>query len=278
VGTRTDGADLEEVASAAANVRRYGFGVVRKAAEKCCRSTVEDRRPTSVATRSTDQSANSRSRYACLMRVRAIQAAGVMPACSRNRRQNLRTLIAARRTRLRRERSATRLCSTHSRSAPIEVPSALGTSYAMNWACPPARWRGMTNGARRVCRDLRAEVPAHHVEAEVEPRRGTSRRQHLPVVDVEHVRIDLHAWVTAAPRRHESNTPSSRHCCSVTLQRRTPRPARSASTAASLLVDTEHMRATTGASRGSWEGRGPAGRERVHRRREEEDDLRRADG
>ena len=50
---------------------------------------------------------------------------------------------------------------------------------------------------RHAIGDLRAVVASHDVQAEIEPRRTAGRTHDVAIVDIEHVRIDLHARISA---------------------------------------------------------------------------------
>ena len=50
---------------------------------------------------------------------------------------------------------------------------------------------------RHMIGDVSAVVAPHDVEAEIEPRRAASRAHDIAIVDIEHVRIDLHPRIPA---------------------------------------------------------------------------------
>src|SRR5437016_2349368 len=69
----------------------------------------------------------------------------------------------------------------------------------MNWACPPARSRGMTAEPSRAGRDLRAEIASNEVETQIQPRRGARRSQNPTVVHVQHTRVYVNFPIAASP-------------------------------------------------------------------------------
>ncbi len=65
---------------------------------------------------------------------------------------------------------------------------------------PPLSMRRNDKPARHLVGDVRSEISANQVKTKIQSRRAAGRRQNLPLVDIEHLRIHPHLG-KATPQR-----------------------------------------------------------------------------
>src|SRR4051794_24824674 len=175
--------------------------------------------PTRSATWSTGRSVVSSNRRASSTRCWVSHRLGLSSTSSRKRRVKVRTLMLACRARSGRPSGRSRCRSAHARVAAVDAAPSTATGWSMNWAWPPSRCGGTTQGrAARVgtpapgaagaggrdratppggagpggaVGDLGAVVAADDVQAQVDARGGAGRGQDVTLVDVEHVGVQV---------------------------------------------------------------------------------------
>ncbi len=99
------------------------------------------------------------------------------------------------------ERSLQRFRSIHVRSWPIEVWSLDGCFVNNKLRLPAGTFERHHRVSRDFCGHLGAEIASHEVKTQIEACGGAGGRQHMAVVDIQHVGIDVDGRITARQLR-----------------------------------------------------------------------------